>query len=48
MKHYHWNMERFPFILELVEVAQPWLFRASVYLSNAFLDDPAILAFAFC
>jgi len=41
-------MERFPIILQLLETAQPWLFRASVYISNAFLDDPAILAFAFC
>jgi len=36
------------YLSELIEVLNPWLFRASVYLSNAFLDDPAILAFAFC
>ncbi|WP_255534690.1 hypothetical protein [Polynucleobacter sp. JS-Polo-80-F4] len=41
-------MERFPIIIELVETVQPWFYRASIYLSNAFLDDPAILAFAFC
>jgi hypothetical protein len=33
---------------KLVDIAQPWLYRASIYLSNAFVDDPAILAFAFC
>jgi len=32
----------------ITEIVQPWIFRASLYLSNAFLDDPAILAFAFC
>ena len=41
-------MERFPIIIEVVEAVQPWLYRASIYLSNAFVDDPAILAFAFC
>jgi hypothetical protein len=41
-------MERFPIILELVETAQPWFYRVSIYLSNAFVDDPAILAFVFC
>jgi hypothetical protein len=41
-------MERFPIIVEFVETAQPWLYRASIYLSNAFADDPAILAFVFC
>jgi hypothetical protein len=40
-------MERPP-LIELVELVQPWIYRASIYLSNAFLDDPAILAFAFC
>jgi hypothetical protein len=33
---------------EIIETIHPWLFRVSVYLSNAFLDDPALLAFAFC
>jgi hypothetical protein len=33
---------------EIVEAANPWFFRASIYLSSAFLDDPAILAFMFC
>jgi hypothetical protein len=33
---------------EIIEAVNPWLYRASTYLSNAFLDDPAILAFAFC
>jgi hypothetical protein len=32
----------------LIEIAHPWLYRASIYAANAFLDDPAILAFAFC
>ncbi|WP_285896903.1 hypothetical protein [Polynucleobacter ibericus] len=41
-------MERFPIILELVETAQSWFYRASIYLSNVFADDPAILAFVFC
>ena len=45
---YHSNMERFPIITELIETAQPWIYRASIYLSNVFVDDPAILAFAFC
>lgn len=47
-KHYHWGMQRFPIILELVETVQPWFYRVSTYLSNAFVDDPAILAFIFC
>jgi hypothetical protein len=34
--------------LEIIEVGHAWLFRASIYATNAFLDDPAILAFAFC
>ncbi|WP_286295676.1 hypothetical protein [Polynucleobacter sp. TUM22923] len=33
---------------EMIEVGQAWLYRASIYSSNVFLDDPAILAFAFC
>jgi len=33
---------------EIVETVNPWFFRASIYLSSAFLDDPAILAFMFC
>jgi hypothetical protein len=41
-------MERFPIIIELVETVQPWLYRGSIYLSNTFMDDPAILAFVFC
>jgi len=41
-------MERFPIIIEIVEIVQPWLYRASIYLSSTFVDDPAILAFAFC
>jgi hypothetical protein len=36
------------FFAEIVETVTPWLYRASMYLSDAFLDDPAILAFAFC
>ncbi len=38
-------MER---VIEFIEVGHAWLYRASIYASNAFLDDPAILAFAFC
>jgi hypothetical protein len=41
-------MERFPIIIEIAETVQPWLYRASIYLSNTFADDPAILAFVFC
>ena len=48
MRRYHLGMERFPIIIELVEATQLWLYRTSIYLSNAFVDDPAILAFAFC
>jgi len=33
---------------EIVETVNPWFFRACIYLSNAFLDDPAVLAFMFC
>jgi len=33
---------------QIINEVNPWLYRASIYLSNAFLDDPAILAFAFC
>ena len=36
------------YLTEIFETATPWLYRASMYLSNAFVDDPAILAFAFC
>jgi len=36
------------YFFEIIESVNAWLFRASVYLSNAFLDDPAILAFIFC
>jgi hypothetical protein len=32
---------------ELIEVGHAWVYRASMYASNAFLEDPAILAFAF-
>ncbi|SNX29490.1 hypothetical protein SAMN06295945_1867 [Polynucleobacter meluiroseus] len=35
-------------ITNLIEMLQTWLFRAGVYASNTFLDDPALLAFAFC
>lgn len=38
-------MER---VIDIIEVGHAWLYRASFYTSNAFLDDPAILAFAFC
>jgi hypothetical protein len=38
-------MDRFT---EIMVIGQAWFYRASIYLSNAFLDDPAILAFAFC
>lgn len=38
-------MER---LTDLLEMTYPWLYRASIYVSNSFLDDPAILAFAFC
>jgi hypothetical protein len=38
-------MER---LAEIIEVGHVWFYRASIYTSNAFLDDPAILAFAFC
>ncbi|WP_269088044.1 hypothetical protein [Polynucleobacter hirudinilacicola] len=41
-------MERFPIMIELIETVQPWLYRASIYLSHAFVDDPVILAFVFC
>jgi len=41
-------MERFPIIIEIAETVQTWLYRASIYLSNTFADDPAILAFVFC
>jgi hypothetical protein len=41
-------MERPPFISQLLESAMPWVYRVSMYASNAFLEDPAILAFAFC
>jgi len=41
----NYSMEYFS---EIVETVHPWLYRASIYLSNAFLDDPAILAFVFC
>jgi hypothetical protein len=36
------------YLIKLVDAVQPWLYRASIYLSNAFVEDPAILAFAFC
>jgi hypothetical protein len=36
------------YFAEMFEAATPWFYRASMYLSNAFVDDPAILAFAFC
>jgi hypothetical protein len=36
------------YFFEIIEAVNAWLFLASVYLSNAFLDDPAILAFIFC
>jgi len=26
----------------------PLLYRVSIYFANSFLDDPAMLAFAFC
>jgi hypothetical protein len=32
----------------LIETVHPWLYRVSIYVSNSFMDDPAILAFAFC
>jgi hypothetical protein len=35
-------------LAEIIEVGHVWFYRASIYTSNAFLDDPAILAFAFC
>ena len=35
-------------VVAVIEVVQPWVYRVSFYLSNAFVDDPAILAFAFC
>ena len=38
-------MER---VAEIIDMLSPWVYRASIHLSNAFLDDPAILAFAFC
>ncbi|MDF9787230.1 hypothetical protein M2128_000821 [Polynucleobacter sphagniphilus] len=38
-------MERFT---ELIDTMSPWFYRATIYLSDSFLDDPAILAFAFC
>jgi hypothetical protein len=41
-------MKRLPIILELIETAQPWLYRLGAYLSNSVADDPAILAFMFC
>jgi hypothetical protein len=34
--------------LEISEVGHGWFYRAGIYASNVFLDDPAILAFAFC
>ncbi|MEY4523035.1 MAG: hypothetical protein RIR27_111 [Pseudomonadota bacterium] len=34
-------------LAELIEIGQAWVYRASIYASNTFLDDPAILAFAF-
>jgi hypothetical protein len=36
------------YFIKLVDAVQPWFYRASIYFSNAFVDDPAILAFAFC
>jgi hypothetical protein len=30
------------------EYVLPLLYRASIYFANSFLDDPAMLAFAFC
>jgi hypothetical protein len=36
------------YFAEMLETAMPWLYRASTYLSSSFVDDPAILAFAFC
>jgi len=35
-------------VVAAIEAVQPWVYRVSFYLSNAFVDDPAILAFAFC
>jgi hypothetical protein len=35
------------YFIKLVDTAQPWFYRVSIYLSNAFVEDPAILAFAF-
>jgi hypothetical protein len=35
-------------LAEIIEVGHAWLYRASNYSSNVFLDDPAILAYAFC
>lgn len=34
--------------IEFIEMGHAWLYRASIYTSNAFLDDPVILAFVFC
>jgi len=30
------------------EYLLPLLYRVSIYCANAFLDDPAMLAFVFC
>ena len=41
-------MERLPFITQLLDSTMLWIYRMSMYASNAFLEDPAILVFAFC
>jgi hypothetical protein len=32
---------------KLIEFAEPWLYRIAIYFTFSFLDDPAMLAFAF-
>ena len=32
----------------MIATAKPWLYRAAAYFMLTLLDDPAILAMAFC